>query len=261
MYRMFRTAINKRLLYANLIPLSWFNLNQNSPDDQEKEDLAVKRGEIGMDRLKKMFSLNEYGEISKEMLSIINTTTSGFIGGFLIGGTMKSRFVPRSFIAENQVTKFQNVYDAQQQLRYNFVREFFKGGRNLAMKLGVFCFLFQGTFICLQVYRGKQSMINYTCAGAVTGCLFKLNMGIRGAISGSIFGAILGSMYGSITFLTLYLTGFDTESVYNTEIKLMESRKEAITRRAKAYMGSEVMGTVGETDTLVTELKKEDNKK
>ncbi|XP_076630680.1 RPII140-upstream gene protein [Colletes latitarsis] len=260
MYKMLHTVINKRLLSANLIPLSWFNLKENSPDDQKK-DLTVKRGEIGMDRVKKMFSLNENGEMSKEMLSIINITTSGLIGGFLIGGTMKSKLVPSSFIAENQVTKFQNVYDAQQQLRYNFVREFFKGGGNLAMKIATFCFLFQSTFVCLQVYRGKQSMINYTCAGALTGCLFKLNMGFRGAISGSIFGAILGSMYGSVTLLTLYLTGFNTESIYNLEVKLMESRKEAVTKQAKAYINSEIIGMVGDTNKLITELKNEDNKK
>ncbi|XP_054016079.1 RPII140-upstream gene protein [Hylaeus anthracinus] len=236
MYKMFRVAMGRRLLCTGFPPFALWNANNDDIPNDKIESLKV--AEIGVDRLRNMFNKKD-GKMTKELQSVISVTMGATVGGFLLGGLLRARLIPEKFIAENQATKFQNKFDAQRQLQMKFLNEFMRGGANLAWRLGAFCFMFQGMETCLYVYRGKYSISNFLYAGALTGFLFKANMGPKGAVAGSFAGAVLGSMYGSITILLLYLTGTKIENVYEIHASTMNTRRNAIKNMSTPYICKE----------------------
>uniref|UniRef100_A0A8C5C7E0 Complex I assembly factor TIMMDC1, mitochondrial n=1 Tax=Gadus morhua TaxID=8049 RepID=A0A8C5C7E0_GADMO len=50
----------------------------------------------------------------------------------------------------------------------------------------------------LSVYRDKDALSHYGAAGAVTGGLFRLNLGLRGLLAGTLIGAFLGLPAGAL---------------------------------------------------------------
>lgn len=50
----------------------------------------------------------------------------------------------------------------------------------------------------LNVYRNKNALSHFVIAGAVTGSLFRINLGLRGLVAGGIIGALLGTPVGSL---------------------------------------------------------------
>lgn len=50
----------------------------------------------------------------------------------------------------------------------------------------------------LTVYRNKNALSHFAIAGAVTGGLFRVNLGIRGLVAGGIIGALLGTPMGCL---------------------------------------------------------------
>lgn len=79
------------------------------------------------------------------------------------------------------------------------------------------------------VYRGyKFDILNSTFSGAITGFIFKMNMGIKGLTAGTIVGTILGTFYGSVTKFFLWITGSEMENAYEAGSKLMNIRREYV---------------------------------
>ncbi|KAI2531005.1 translocase of inner mitochondrial membrane domain containing 1, partial [Homo sapiens] len=50
----------------------------------------------------------------------------------------------------------------------------------------------------LNVYRNKDALSHFVIAGAVTGSLFRINVGLRGLVAGGIIGALLGTPVGGL---------------------------------------------------------------
>lgn len=79
------------------------------------------------------------------------------------------------------------------------------------------------------VYRGyKFDILNSTFSGAITGFIFKMNMGIKGLTAGTIVGTILGTFYGCVTKFFLWITGSEMENAYEAGSKLMNIRREYV---------------------------------
>ncbi|XP_053989185.1 RPII140-upstream gene protein [Hylaeus volcanicus] len=235
MYKMFRIAMGGRLLCTGFFPFSSWNNNDDIPNDNIE---SLKVAEIGADRLRNIFKMKD-GQVTKELQSVISVAIGATVGGFFLGGMLKARLVPETFIAENQASKFQNKFDAQKQLQLKFLTEFMRGGMNLAWRLGAFCSMFQGMATCLYVYRGKYSISNFLYSGALTGFLFKANMGPKGAVAGSLAGAVLGSIYGSLTILLLHLTGTKIDNVYEIHASTMNARRNVIKTMSGPYICEE----------------------
>lgn len=79
------------------------------------------------------------------------------------------------------------------------------------------------------VYRGyKFDILNSTFSGAITGFIFKMNMGVKGSIAGTVVGTILGTFYGSVTQFFLWISGAEMENLYEAGAKLMNARREYV---------------------------------
>lgn len=237
---MLRSVVNSRLFHVSWLPLLPTPSTHDKPLHRNEETTRLAPGEIGIDRIKGMFDVKN-GHITKELQSIITSTVSALIGGFLFGGITRSAHIPEAFIAENQASQFFNRRDAQRQMQYKFAMAFLKGGANVGIKLGLFCFIFSASSTCLHMYRGKYDLINFTSAGALTGCLFKANMGIKGALAGSFIGTTLGTVYGCLTLGLLYITGTKIEDVYEVHANLMNTRRNLINEHSKGLIADEAI--------------------
>ena len=232
---MLRSVVNSRLFHVSWLPLLPTPNALDKPLQSNEETTRLMPGEIGMDRIKSMFDV-ENGHVKSELQVIITSTVTAVLGGFVLGGLMRARHIPETFIAENQASQFTNLRDAQRQMQYKFMTTFIKGGSAVAGKLGLFAFLFSASSTCLYVYRGKFELINFTSAGALTGCVYKANMGIKGAFAGSVVGTTLGTVYGCLTLGLLYVTGTKIEDVFEVHANLMNQRRDLISEQAKEYM-------------------------
>ncbi|XP_076236725.1 RPII140-upstream gene protein [Calliopsis andreniformis] len=228
---------NSRMFYKDIFPfLSVVNVYDTVTNKNRDEVIP---GEIGINKLMKIFERNKDGHVTKELQSIISSTATGTIIGFLVGGIIKAKNGTETFIKENHATKFESKIDAQRQLQYKFLYNFFRGGTRVGIKLGAFCFLFIGAATSVYVYRGKYDVTNFTIAGAITGCLFKLNMGIKGAAAGTFAGTVLGCTYGCIACLILYISGIKMEDVYEVHANTMNARRDRIQEKIKKYATEE----------------------
>ncbi|XP_076179968.1 RPII140-upstream gene protein isoform X4 [Ptiloglossa arizonensis] len=112
--------------------------------------------------------------------------------------------------------------------------------------------------------QGQYKMSNYTYAGALTGFLYKLNMGLKGAVAGTFLGTIIGAMCGSATSLILYLTGTDLNNIYSIHAETMNLRKDIMKKQVQNYLSKEsltMQDVYNEKKQLQEKIEILDNKK
>ncbi|XP_017761657.1 PREDICTED: RPII140-upstream gene protein isoform X2 [Eufriesea mexicana] len=182
---------------------------------------------------------DEKRHLSKEAQSVVNATTAGFVTGFILGGIAKAKDVPETYKAENQATVYQHKFDAYREIQYKVTLSLIKGGLSFALKLGTFCFLFSSISAIFYIYKGKFDVISSTCSGAITGCLYKINMGLKGAFAGTLLGSILGTIYGISTALILFITGVEMDELYETGKLFPSTRREKIREQTRKLMADE----------------------
>ncbi|XP_018049206.1 PREDICTED: RPII140-upstream gene protein, partial [Atta colombica] len=194
--------------------------------------------ELGWDRVKKIFSLEENG-YSKELQSIINITISGFTVGLVMGGMSSAKTTINNFIMNNEATRFISHFDAKQSLQRLVVTNFLKKGGLYGTKLGTFCFIFSSITTCTSSYRGKIALENYMLGGSIAGLLFKMNLGLRGALVGTGLGGILGGMCGSVSLIILKLSGITINEVLEAQQNWINARNTT-NKMIKERMNSEL---------------------
>uniref|UniRef100_A0A8C5L9G0 Complex I assembly factor TIMMDC1, mitochondrial n=1 Tax=Jaculus jaculus TaxID=51337 RepID=A0A8C5L9G0_JACJA len=77
-------------------------------------------------------------------------------------------------------------------------RGFIRYGWRWSWRTGLFVTIFNTVNTGLTVYRNKSSLSHFVIAGAVTGGLFRINLGLRGLVAGGILGTLLGLPMGSL---------------------------------------------------------------
>ncbi|KAI8045579.1 hypothetical protein M5D96_001761 [Drosophila gunungcola] len=187
----------RRFLIAGILPAF-----ERGPDDiVDKENKTYKAflaskppEETGLERLKQMFSIDEFGSISSELNSIYQAGFLGFLIGAIYGGVTQSRVGYMNFMENNQATAFKSHFDAKKKLQDQFTVNFAKGGFKWGWRVGLFTTSYFGIITCMSVYRGKSSIYEYLAAGSVTGSLYKMNLGLRGMAAGGIIGGFLGGV-------------------------------------------------------------------
>ncbi|EZA51339.1 RPII140-upstream gene protein [Ooceraea biroi] len=209
--------------------------------------------ELGWDRVKKIFRRDEYGTLTKELQSIVSVTLSGSVCGMIIGGLRTTQRTVDNFIASNEATRFDNHLHAKNSLHQKVLENFISKGGGLGIKLGFFCFMFSFITTCTTAYRGKLSIENYILGASVTGLLFRVNMGIRGALVGATLGGTLGAVCGIVSMLILSLSGVSIDEVLEAQRQWIVSRKqigEENMKRGMAQEKPEIQQMMEETQKL-----------
>lgn len=62
--------------------------------------------------------------------------------------------------------------------------------------------------------------------GSVTGLLFKMNLGLRGALIGMGLGSILGGICGVVSLVILQLSGVTIDEILETQKQWINSKDE-----------------------------------
>lgn len=215
------------ITYTAIIPFK----NLLSTDfDEVKNDGNVQDLTDGSARVHKMFQIDDFGEPSAELHSVVQATTyAGFIGA-CIGGFVRSRTAYMNFIETNEATIFKSIKDAKKKLQDHVTIAFGKGafqwGWRMAFFTGTFCLV----STVISVYQGETGLIEYIAAGALTGALYKLNLGLAATLVGGGLGAILGMCGGLLTLAILKLTGFSLEDIRNTMYKFRQIRNDSFSQ-------------------------------
>lgn len=89
-----------------------------------------------------LFILNRKGYPTKELQSVYNATSLGFITGFLLGGINKTKNISEIHKKENQATLYKHKFYAYRDIQNKINSALIKGGISFGIKLGFFCFLF-----------------------------------------------------------------------------------------------------------------------
>lgn len=215
------------MFYAAFFPFSSSNGNSD-----------VSTLQIYYDKTKD-FLFKEDGAPTSEAQSVMNTTVSGFAIGFALGGLSKAKDYPKAHISANQATLYNHKFEASREMNNKVVLQVLKGGFPYGIKLGFFCFLFSGISAFLFAYRGRFDVLNATASGAITGAIFKLNMGLRGSFAGAVVGTAIGAIYGTVTSILLLITGVDMKDLYDDSARFMEARREKIKERSRQFREQE----------------------
>ncbi|XP_003403033.1 RPII140-upstream gene protein [Bombus terrestris] len=232
---MLRTIIDRRLICTAFFPFA--SSSDNTSNDKWVDTSQVK----GFLSKYRCYFYDEKGYPTKEVQSVLNVTCAGSATGFILGALYKLKDVPQRFKHENQATLYENKFQYQQNLQRRIEIVTFKAGFPFAMKVGLFCFLFSSMSSFFYVYRGyKFDILNSTFSGAITGFIFKMNMGVKGSIAGTVVGTILGTFYGSVTQFFLWISGAEMENLYEAGAKLMNARRDKIREYAKALKADEL---------------------
>ncbi|BFF90548.1 RPII140-upstream gene protein [Drosophila madeirensis] len=220
-----------RFLIAGILPTF-----HDSPDDVvDKENKTYKAylaskppNETGLERLKHMFTIDEFGSISSELNSIYQAGFLGFLIGAIYGGVTQSRVGYMNFMENNQATAFKSHFDAKKKLQDQFTVNFAKGGFKWGWRVGLFTTSYFGIITCISVYRDKSSIYEYLAAGSLTGATYKMNLGLRGMAAGGIIGGFMGGIAGVASLLLMKASGTSMEEVRYWQYKWRVNRDDNI---------------------------------
>uniref|UniRef100_A0A336M3E5 Complex I assembly factor TIMMDC1, mitochondrial n=1 Tax=Culicoides sonorensis TaxID=179676 RepID=A0A336M3E5_CULSO len=184
-----------------------------------------------MEKIRRMYALNEFNEITPEMHSIKQAAFFGGFVGIMYGGFVDSRISYMNFMERNQATAFENHFEAKKVLQNNVTTGFARGAWKWGWRLCLFTTTYTAITTTIASYRGKSSIWEYLAAGGTTGALYKFNMGLKGMVSGGVVGAGLGGIAGLLTLGLLKLSGQTMEDVrywqYKWQLKRSKIEKEA----------------------------------
>ncbi|XP_038210491.1 RPII140-upstream gene protein [Zerene cesonia] len=208
MFRMFNKNIfyrtTLRLTPAVVIPFFKQN-NENDYNLLEKSDQEAPI--TGWERVKRMYSKNEYEEFSIEIHNIAQASMSGIFFGACYGGFIKSRDAYLYFIENNQAAVFNSTFQAK--VNFEIIL--------------LYCSLIATT---ISVYRDKNSVIEYMIAGAVTGAVYKANLGLAASLVGAGLGTALSLVGGLAIIGLLKISGVTMNDIRQSLYKIKQSREQ-----------------------------------
>lgn len=207
------------------------------PKEEEKE-------QTGWDRLRLMYTKDEFGNLSPEMSAVLQTSFLSLFVGFVYGGFKASKEAYLDFIERNQATIYENVFDAKRKLQNHVTVNFGRGAFHWGWRLAVFCGSFQLFLTTIATYRGQASVMDYVASGLIAGSLYKFQHGPRGMIVGGTVGSVLGLFAGSLSQFLLSYCDSSFDELIEWQNKLHNLRDEQFKEGLVKYHEDQVQETV-----------------
>ncbi|XP_078099574.1 complex I assembly factor TIMMDC1, mitochondrial isoform X2 [Sander vitreus] len=154
--------------------------------------------DTGWDRIKDLFDKDVTQRYPEELTNVIKSGVVAALAGLLYGGLPAARHARQRYIQVSQAEIYTSRVEAVRSAHNAAIRGFVRYGWRWSWRVAAFVTLFNTVSTGLSVYRDKYSLSHYAAAGAVTGGLFRLNLGLGGLVAGTIIGAVLGIPTGAL---------------------------------------------------------------
>lgn len=161
----------------------------------------------GWDRIKDLFERSPTQKFPEELTNVIKSGAVAAVAGLFYGGLPAARHARKRYIQLSQAELYTGRVDAVRSAHNAAVRGFVRYGFRWSWRVAAFVTLFNSVSTGLSVYRDKYTLGHYAAAGAVTGGLFRLNLGLGGLVAGSVIGAVLGIPAGLMIISMQTLSG------------------------------------------------------
>jgi len=229
----FRTFYYK----THLIPrvhASWFDSFTSHDSVVESSRPLVYEsfpGETGWDRLKAMYSKDEFGTWSVELETVSNAMWIAAVAGAVIGGFTGAVEGKDKYIKSNQGTAFTQEMEARRGMHDAMNLQMSKSCLKLAWRLGIFTGMFFLTAQSISTYRNKSSVWEYGIGGMTAGGLYRWNMGIKAMVAGGTVGGVFGLVAGGISVGVMWLTGTSYEEIRYWRGQSMAKKQSEVHRK------------------------------
>ncbi|XP_009322229.1 PREDICTED: complex I assembly factor TIMMDC1, mitochondrial, partial [Pygoscelis adeliae] len=108
-------------------------------------------------------------------------------------------------------------YPSQQSAHRAGLRSFIRYGWRWCWRVAAFVTIFNTVSTGLAVYRNKTTISNFASAGAFTGALFRMHLGLQGLAGGFVFGTAFGIPAGGLLMIMQKLAGETLQEKRNRE--------------------------------------------
>lgn len=161
----------------------------------------------GWDRIKDLFDRSPTQSYPEELTNVVKSGLVAAVAGLIYGGLPAARHARKRYIQMSQAELYTGRVDAVRSAHNAAVRGFVKYGFRWSWRVAAFVTLFNSVSTGLSIYRDNYTLGHYAAAGAVTGGLFRLSLGLGGFVAGSIIGAVLGIPAGLMIISMQTLSG------------------------------------------------------
>ncbi|NXS63400.1 TIDC1 factor, partial [Brachypteracias leptosomus] len=183
--------------------------------------------QTGWERLSELWRRDERQQYPEETVNIIKSAFTGGMVGWMYGGLPAFYQARKSFIERSHGELFQNRADAVQSAHRAGLRSFIRYGWRWSWRVSAFVTIFNTVSTGLSVYRDKTTVSNYALAGALTGALFRMHLGLQGLAGGFMFGAAFGIPAGGLLIIMQKFAGETLQEKRNRERRELYEQKLA----------------------------------
>ncbi|XP_068281145.1 complex I assembly factor TIMMDC1, mitochondrial [Nyctibius grandis] len=183
--------------------------------------------QTGWERLSELWRLDERQRYPEETVNIVKSAFTGGVVGWLYGGLPAFYHARKAFIEGSHGELFQNRADAVQSAHRAGLRSFIRYGWRWSWRVAAFVTIFNTVSTGLSAYRNKTTISNFASAGAFTGALFRMHLGLQGLAGGVVFGAVFGIPAGGLLMVMQKLAGETLQEKRNRERRELYEQKLA----------------------------------
>ncbi|XP_076579141.1 complex I assembly factor TIMMDC1, mitochondrial [Chaetodon auriga] len=169
-----------------------------SPRSMPSNMVSPEFPDTGWDRIKDLFNKDATQNYPEELTNVIKSGVFAALAGCIYGGLPAAREARQRYIQASQAQIYTSRVDAVRSAHNAAIRGFVRYGWRWSWRVAAFVTLFNSVSTGLSVYRDKYTLSHYAAAGAVTGGLFRLNLGLRGLVAGTVIGTALGVPTGAL---------------------------------------------------------------
>ncbi|ODM92103.1 hypothetical protein Ocin01_14578 [Orchesella cincta] len=140
----------------------------------------------GMERLKLIFSVDQYSEFSPELQRVIHGVMLGTVLGAFVGAIGRGRIAHSNFLRSNAHERFSTSLEAKRKLQDTVTIGMFSGGFRIAWRVGLFTGIYLMVSTAVSTYRGKMAVLDQVAGAGAAGFLYKFPQGPKASISGAV---------------------------------------------------------------------------
>ncbi|NXY86309.1 TIDC1 factor, partial [Alcedo cyanopectus] len=183
--------------------------------------------QTGWERLRELWQLDEQRRYPEETLNIFKAAFTGALVGWMYGGLPAFYQARKAFIERSHGEVFHNRADAVQSAHRAGLRSFIRYGWRWSWRVATFVTVFNMVSTGLTAYRNKTTISNFASAGAFTGALFRMHLGLQGLAGGFMFGTAFGIPAGGLLMVVQAIAGETLQEKRSRERRELYEQKLA----------------------------------